>query len=531
MRQPPRSSSAQTSVSIPIPAPTGGWNTTHSLAAMSSTDAIFIDNFWPTLEDVKLRKGWAEFASIIPDLPFAEVPDPHNIRSLLSYSPSSGVAELFAADETGIFNITAGGSNLVADTPSTNGYWKSVNISTAGGKFLWCCNGVDKSRVYDGTNWTLLDGTSTPAITGVTSTDIINVTLFKTRLMFVIKNSLSFGFLPVNSIAGAISTFPLGAIFRRGGRLVTIDTWSIDGGNGIDDYCAFITSEGEIAIYQGTDPGVAANWALVGVYFVGKPLSDSCTVKVGGDVILLTVQGVYPLSKALGFANSKEDAALSYKIQQVFHSYAIKGEDLFGWQVIFFPASTMVLINVPFKVDTASNFIYSYQFVMNTTNNSWARFTNMPAEAWCVHDNRLFFARHDKVFEAWTGALDGNNPVIGKVKQAFTTLGTKRQNKHVKMIKPIMRSSSAVQLSLGFDVDFKTDVSLQSQATFSLTSSEWDTALFDQAVWSGSLIDADWRTVSNIPGMWFSLNLKVESRTSDVAWLATQYLVQQGGIL
>ena len=64
--------------------------------------------------------------------------------------------------------------------------------------------------------------------------------------------------------------FPLGQIFKMGGFLVQMATWTIDNVSGMDDYAAFITSEGEVAIYQGYDPTQQSTWSLVGVFRIGR---------------------------------------------------------------------------------------------------------------------------------------------------------------------------------------------------------------------------------------------------------------------
>ena len=80
--------------------------------------------------------------------------------------------------------------------------------------------------------------------------------------------------LSVQSVAGTVANFPLGAVFGRGGRLVAGGTLTHDGGSGPDDYTVFVTSEGEVAVYAGSNPGNADEWAKVGCWFVGEPVGD-----------------------------------------------------------------------------------------------------------------------------------------------------------------------------------------------------------------------------------------------------------------
>ena len=91
----------------------------------------------------------------------------------------------------------------------------------------------------------------------------------------------------------------LGSVFRRGGRIEACYTWTIDAGAGADDHFAIITSNGEVAVYRGTDPSSASDWSLIGVFMLGHPLGRRCGTKMGGDLVINSTEGLLPLSKAL----------------------------------------------------------------------------------------------------------------------------------------------------------------------------------------------------------------------------------------
>ena len=171
LRTPVKSAGNTTGAGSNVPAPVGGWNARDSLASMPAKDAVILDNLFPRATDVALRKGSLLLATIPAD---TEV-SPHAIRGLLAYSPISGGSKLFASANDGIYDVSAGGTIASPSTPATASEWQSCMITTAGGSFLWCCNGVDKSRYFNGTAWTILDGSSTPSLTGVTSTAIKDV--------------------------------------------------------------------------------------------------------------------------------------------------------------------------------------------------------------------------------------------------------------------------------------------------------------------------------------------------------------------
>lgn len=530
MRKTAETSSRPTSGGKAIGAPVGGWNARDPIADMPSADAVFMDNFFPLTTNIMLRKGTAAFATIPAD---TEPGSPHNIRSLLSYSSPTGAKKLFAGATDGIYDITAGGAIAVVSSACTNGEWQGLMTATAGGSFLWCCNGTDKARYYTGSAWVVLDGASIPALTGVTSTDVVNVSTFKTRLILTVKDSLSFFYLPVVSVAGAASEFPLGSLFKRGGYLMATESWTLDAGDGSDDYFVAITSEGEVAVYRGTDPSNAATWALQGVYYVGRPLSRRCFVKVGGDLGVLTATGLYPLSKALLAATIDKRAAISNKLDMAFSSYSEQFRTLYGWSVTLFSEAPFILVNVPLSSDHTSGAVYSYQFVMNTMTGAWCRFTGMYAECWAVHDGKLYFACHNAVTQAWTGTSDKGAAIDGRVKTAFQYPFDRGSQGRVSMLRPILTTSGDVKLQLGVDTDYdETAVPSVIALNYGQSPPLWDTAEWNEAYWSsGNTTVAKWRSVSHKPGRAIALRLRVRSKGVSIAWNATDLILQRGGLL
>lgn len=524
------SAARPTSQSVSIPAPTGGWNARDPLASMPATDAIFLDNFFPRQSDVMLRPGSVLFATLPDEV--ETPPDYHDVRSLMSYQAADGTAKLFAADQKGIYNISAGGTVTAVASAATAADWQHVNISTAGGAFLWCCNGTDKARYFNGTAWTVLDDTSTPAITGITSADIANVSLFKSRLYLCKKNSLSFWYLPVNSIAGAAAEFPLGALFRRGGYLVATDSWTLDGGNGPEDYFVAVTSEGEVAVYNGTNPANADTWALQGIYYIGAPFSRRCFLKLGGDLCLLTVRGLYPLSKALLSATVDTRSAISDKISQAWLDYAKLGGGFFGWQPIAYLEAGLLLVNVPVVSDQPNGNVYSYQFAMNTQTGAWCRFTNMPAEVWGTHDGGLYYALHNKIYKAWTGTTDARGPIDGRVKTAFMYPAGRGSLARLTLLRPIFQTStSQLKVQLAVDSDYDEGNLVTSDVSYAQGVSTWDQSKWDESYWTASRVVSSWHSVAHKPGRAISLRLRVLGKGITLSWNATDLILQRGGML
>jgi hypothetical protein len=199
-------------------------------------------------------------------------------------------------------------------TGLTNARWQHVNMATSGGNFLMAVNGSDKLRGWNGAAW-WTDGDGTHDITGVDTATCIGIALFKRRLWLIQSGTSSVWYLPVDSIAGVASQLDFGSIFTRGGQLMAMADWSIDAGIGIDDYAAFISDQGEVALYKGSDPTSATTWALVGTFWVGAPIGRRCVAQFAGDVLLISKDGLIPLSKALMSSRVDSKIALTDKIQ------------------------------------------------------------------------------------------------------------------------------------------------------------------------------------------------------------------------
>ncbi|MEQ1672141.1 MAG: hypothetical protein ABL893_14885, partial [Hyphomicrobium sp.] len=190
MLAPLRDNRAKTSTSRTrwLEAPVAGWNAKNDLSDMEDGDAIVLDNMITTEMGVKLREGYTSWLTGAGG----------QIQSLMEYAGIDGSVELFAANATDIYDATSQGAvGAAVQTGLGSGKWQHSMFSTAGGNFLVAANGVDSVRNYDGTTWT------TPAITNVTSANLITVTVHQSRLWFCEKNTLKIWYLPATSIAGA----------------------------------------------------------------------------------------------------------------------------------------------------------------------------------------------------------------------------------------------------------------------------------------------------------------------------------------
>lgn len=499
-----------------LPAPIGGWNARDPEARMQPTEALILENWFPRPATVDVRPGAQDWVT-----GFASP-----VRTLMTWAGTSS-SKLFAATDSGIYDATAQGTVGAAVNTITNGYLQYTNITTVGGSFLVAVNGVDKLRLYDGTTWKAIDNASTPAITGLATTSLVDTHVFKTRLWFVQKDSLSAWYLPAGQIAGALTELPLGQIFTRGGYLMAINTWTLDGGNGSDDYLVFASSEGEIAVYKGTDPASASTFALVGCYYIGEPLGRRCMTKYGGDLLTVSQNGLLPLSKALQTASIDRRQALTAKIDQAFTDAAGLYVDNIGWQAIAFPQGSFVLVNIP-----VTNTGYFEQYVMNSISGAWCKFSGWNAYCWETYEKDLFFGGGNKVAKVWTGNSDFGANIVCVAQQAYSYFGSVGRIKQWKLARPVLKVSNDVQIGVSLAVDFQSEDPSISQLFAFRAGDKFDTAIWDSAVWGSGLESVkEWHTVFAKDGYAAGLRLQLASNTATVSWSATDFVYELGGVL
>jgi hypothetical protein len=494
-----------------LPASVGGLNDRDSIVAMPKEDAVKLINWWPYPSYIGTRKGRT------PHVTGFSSP----VETLMEYAAEDGSNKFFAASGTGIYDVTtagAVGSPVVSGL--ANARWQETMITTAGGSFLVACNGQDTPRVYNGSTWANI------SVTGVTSTSLVHVCLFKNRLYFTEKNSLEIWYLPTLSIGGAAAAFPLGSVFRRGGYVMACYTWTLDAGNGSDDHLVIVSSKGEIAVYRGTDPSSASDWGLVGVYYVGEPVGRRCGIKYGGDLIVNCLGGVFPLSKALLSATIDKRNALTDKIQNTVSEEMNFYSENFGWQLCLFEESNMLILNVP--KGNGSN----YQYAQNTITGAWTKFEGWDASCWLYSRDGLFYGDSTSVQKAWQGNLDDTAPIQADLIMSYQYFGDLATNKYFTMVKPYLMANGSPSILYGLCADFK---ETEPEGTFvyeAPTGMVWGSMYWGTMVWGGGMntITSGWHTVGTIANA-AALRLKVQNNGSEVRLMNVSHVHNHGGIL
>mgnify|MGYP003655225184 CR=1 FL=1 len=498
---------------VSIPSPTAGLNSKDPLAKMDEQFAVTLENWFPTPTSVDIRNGMS-----------AHVTGLGAITETLAEYNNTTTKKIFAGAGTAYYDVTSAGAvggSVISGL--TNVRHQHINMSNSGGHFLMMVNGADKLRGYDGTNW-WVDGDGAHDISGLNTNTAIHINTFKRRVWLVEKNSMSAWYLPTDAISGAAVEYDLGPIFKLGGSLNCMVNWTLNASTGIDDYAAFISTNGEVALYQGTDPASATTWALVGTFRIGVPIGRRCCVKVGADVVILTTDGAIPLSKALLTDKSQKQVAVTDKIDSLFSGDADLYKDNYGWQPILYPDGDKLIINVP-KVAG----VESYQYVMNTVHGAWCKFTGWNAYCFAVLDDTLYYGSDTKIYKADTGSSDDGSNITAVAQQAYSYFGKTGQLKRFTMCRPVFITNGELTPAIVVNVDFQ-----QNRTTSPPAYSVGDTELWDDGYWD----DFDWAADNQVYKKWigvsalgYSAGIRLVTQSNDLTarWSSTDFIYERGG--
>jgi hypothetical protein len=332
-------------------------------------------------------------------------------------------------------------------------------------------------------------------------------------------------YLPVQSIGGAASQLDFGSIFPMGGSITACYTWTIDAGSGSDDHFVIITSQGEVAVYEGTDPSSSTSWRLVGVFRLGKPIGRRCGAKFGGDLVINTTEGVFPLGRSLLSASINKSVALTDKIQNSVSAAAANYGSNDGWDIVLYPDANMLILNIP-----AGNGM-NYQYAQNTITGSWTRFTGWNAYDWLNASSGLYYGGDTAVVKAWVGTLDNGISIEADVLPAFSFFGQRARNKFFTMVRPNFITNGNPSIDYGLNVDFAPQETQGELSVLPATGMVWGDMVWGDMTWGGALVLRNSPATVGAVANSAAVRLRVLNNGADVRLTNVDYLYQVGGFL
>ena len=495
---------------IGIPAPKGGWVQNISLDEPIRYAAEVLDNFFPTAQGARLRGGRSLHATIA---------DP--VVQIMPYH--GGTSKLFAASATDIYDVTTPADATVSPSASvsslTSGDWSSVNFGNSAGQYLIIANGADSVRSFDGSSW------ATPSITGVTSSDLTQVWEFGGRLWFIEKTALSAWYLPVNAIAGAATEFPLASLFDRGGALLFGVSWSLDSGEGLDDVIAFVSDQGQIVIYEGSDP--ASDFVRVGTYTIAKPLTKHAFFKAGGDVAIATEDGIVSLAEAV----QKDRAAISrsaitYPIEDAWRQAVVLRDASHTFNCSLWHSRQMLIVSVP---DGYQN--EAQAFVCNVRTGAWCRYTNWDVDCSAIFEDQLYIGgTSSEIFKGEQTGQDKDSPYTAYWLPSFMPMDGLTALLHARIQ---YRGNLELKPEMTGAVNYNVELPTVPATAADEDANAWGTGTWGTSMWgqnTAKTAQSEWQSVAGVGNEVSVWCASTSARTSvpEIDLIGMDVLVEQG---
>lgn len=482
-----------------FPPSIGGLNAFDSLVGMAETDAIRLINAIPTPYGLDIRPGYVEWA----------INAGNEVRTIIPFEGqvAGGDADrLFAVTPAGIYNATANletSPTQVADfyDPEPDPYPTQAGrgvythfTSDAAEHYLFYADGDAGLWVYEESTDAWTKYTTSEITAGIDPVDCAFVMSHKQRIWLVPKESADAYYLGVDSIAGASTKFTFGSKFTKGGTLVGLWSWSLDGGAGIDDYLVAISSSGDVLVYAGSDPSLT-DWALVGSWYVGEmPNSRRVVLEQGGSFYILSSYGLVDLRALM----QGEDLANEIRVSPARKVSRLLAEDVKGnllsplWQITAYSTDNLALVVHPQE----STRPYK-QLVQQTLTKGWCYFEKVPmlcADEW---QGRMYFGTADGKVMLYGGNLDGTQvdgtPGAAReydVLTSFSPLEANRiQYKNVHHVRALLLASGnyTINLKAVYDYDIRGKAPLPGVAQ-TTDVAIWDEDSWNLSVWGGSAV-------------------------------------------
>lgn len=422
--------------STTVPAPVGGVNAYDSLMQMPPVDCIYTFNLMPVEYGLRLRKGYLEWAKGCEE---ASGRGTAEVRTIIPYESNVNAAEqdrLFAVTDEGIWDVTQYATfapqQVAQFTELGDQAGRGVFIEYTGaaadapaaglrGHYLFYADGKNGLWQYEeatglwtqpvaGVNpgeWSYLDPQDGTTLVPFPVSDIAYVMVWKLRIWVILENDDDAYYLPIRSISGQLTRFTFGSKMPHGGDLRGLWNWTLDGGNGVDDYMVAISRGGDVLVYQGSDP--ETDLQLRGAWFIGEvPESRRIVMEYGADLFALSTLGITSIKALLSGAPVafSSPQSPSQKINRFLRPDIVTGKDKSQWQLAINPSDGFMQIVTP--TPTATPFV---QYNMNLNTGAWGMWEYVPMTCGYSTSGNYFMGASDTYKKGtvllYDGAVDG----------------------------------------------------------------------------------------------------------------------------
>lgn len=487
----------QSNQTVRYPAPVNGMDIRKAVSTTDLLSCVYSYNLVPSDYGLRVRQGYREHQTGLSTdevhtlIPFETASDSDTGDKLFA-TTHQGIWDVTTAEATPSLVVTFGNQDLDAGYGT---YTKYVN--QAEDDVLFYADNINGLYSYDsGTNtWT-----NTGILTGLTEASVKGVTLFKNNVWFSVTDSTVGYYLPILASTGTVAAQYFGDKFRYGGSLAGLFSWTVDGGNGVDDILVAVSTSGDVLVYTGSGPA-ESDWGLTGSYYIGQiPNTPNFGGEQGGELYLLSVYGLVGMSDLLQGVDTASlqagtpESSIAFKIAGLIRDDMKDKIDNRGWGIGLLPSEGALLITVPTEEGEAP-----IQYYYNTGTRGWGFWRDVPMTCFAEHARTVFFGDADGrilsmdvpvdnvLITPAAGVVNGDD-IEFSILSAFHAIGSEGMYKRVKLIRPDFLSSQPPafinQARFDFNIQEGSSFTLNTPSSYGLGF--WGTSEWDNAVWGSS---------------------------------------------
>jgi hypothetical protein len=478
--------------------PTGGLNYVANPMSFPVEDAYLLDNIIPRSYGAVVRKGWRywmpkanSFAGEMRTIMPYQAADPDDDKLFCSPALDGDIYDITTQ------NTAPTLAKSTTTAPVVNGEWSYIQFVTPAGSYLLTvCLGAGYFIYSTAGGWVevpLGGGAGQVSFPDATvMADLAFVFKWKSRVWFLKENSTVAYYLPVNSITGVTVAFDFGPLLQHGGPLAIGTSWTYDSGTGIDDSLIIVSFQGDVLLYEGTDPGSITTFALKGVWYAGRlPIGRRCFTHHGGNTLLATEYGVISIADLVAgrLQSPQLSDSFGYKVNPTLSRAVSSTITSRYWFLTVYPVEELLVLGSPL-IDSLRGIRQSFN--MNSLSNGWGTVSNM--DLLCADKFKgqfIFGTRTGDVCQGYHGFRDGLSAdginlgveVTGRIQGVFHGYGKDTMNKRMLRVK-IYGFADGIP---SFSVTYRAEYDLKALMTVSsppiVATSTWDSGLWDVAIW------------------------------------------------
>jgi hypothetical protein len=391
-------------------------------------------------------------------------------------------------------------TSFVAGQADIPGEWSFVQFNNYAGSYL--CTLLQGNGYYyynTPTGWVqVANGDGVVANTlkleyeGVTYqiVDLGFIFSWKNRIWLLHKEGGLAWYLPVGQITGVATGLDLGQLLRRGGGLAYATSWTFDSGEGMDDNLVFVSHNGDMVVYEGSDPDT--DFQLKGSWFVGRiPVGRRGFGQYAGDILIVTEFGVLSVSDLVSgkLQDMKGQSSVAPRYNPTLARSVSSSITQQYWQLFSYPQEELVLVLAP-VIDPIT--LSELTYCMTHFSQAWSVFAGFPA--YCAGrfaGQMIIGSKTGKVYQGLFGYRDGTtvdqvtpgSEIVGTVQTGFSDCGSPTQNKRAQRVKLSGRADGIPGYIAKVNGEYEFTRAAQPTDGYYSSGSLWDVGIWDEAVW------------------------------------------------